>query len=87
MTKREQLEKAVVDTSADYDAAADVYTAAYDDARAAAYTSTVEYDVALAIAYDARCDADAAHDAWSKAKRELANYLKEQQNNADVKDY
>ena len=70
-TTLEQLEKAVVDTAADYADAADVYTAAYDDARAAAYTSTVEYDVALAIAYDARWDADAAHGAWSKAKREL----------------
>ena len=80
MTKREQLEKAVVDTAADYTDAADVYTAAYDDARAAAYTSTFEYDVALAIAYDVRCAADAAHAAWSKAKRELRNYLKEQDN-------
>ena len=78
--KLERLQKAVVDTAANYTDAADVYTAAYDDARAAAYTSTVEYDFALAIAYYARWDADAAHAAWSKAKQELEDYLKEQDN-------
>tara|TARA_B110000091_G_scaffold82135_1_gene90432 strand:- start:415 stop:777 length:363 start_codon:yes stop_codon:yes gene_type:complete len=85
--KLEQLAKNVADTDAAYADAADVYTAAFDEAGAtavglvaAAYTGTTDYDVAYAIAYDARCAADAAYDAWSRARKELSNYLKEQDN-------
>ena len=54
MSKREQLEKNVVDTKA-----------AYADAWAAADDAWDDIEIA-------------AFDAWVKAKRELASYLKEQ---------
>ena len=71
MSKREQLEKNVVDT-----AAAD---AAYD----ADWDSRTAYDDTALTAYDAAYDAfavadaawDAAYDAWDKARDELAEYL------------
>ena len=63
MTKLEQLEKKVVDTK-------DAYEAAFDAANAAWGADA---------AWDAAEDAeDAAADAWVKAKLELAEYLKEQ---------
>ena len=63
LTKREQLEKNVVDTKAAFDVAVDATDDAWgDDA-----------------AWDAAEDAEAAAwDAWVKAKQELAEYLKEQ---------
>ena len=65
MSKREQLEKAVVDTKAAYDVAYAAHDAAWG----------------ASDAWDADADAEfAAHDAWVKAKRELNNYLKEQDN-------
>ena len=54
MTKREQLEKSVVDTEA-----------AFDDDKAA-------FDYSVYAIYKA-----ATYVAWSKAKRELEDYLKE----------
>ena len=60
MTKREQLEKNVVDTKA-------AFAAAWDDAWDAADD-----------AWDAAVD---AYEPWFKAKLELSNYLKEQQDN------
>ena len=70
MSKREQLEKNVVDTKAAYDA----YDAAYDAAYAAYAASYADY-----AAYDAATYA--AYAAWVKAKLELKEYLKEQQDN------
>ena len=68
LTKLERLEKAVVDTEAAYGVAYAASDAAYDVAYAA-----------YAAAWD---DAwDAAYDAWVKAKLDLSNYLKEQQDN------
>ena len=64
LTKLETLQKNVVDTKAAYDAAFDV---AYDSADAA-YDAA--FDVAVAAAYA----------ALVKAKRELNEYLKEQDN-------
>ena len=78
MAKREQLERAVVDALAAYEDAADFYAAAFDDARAAVYTSTTDYDVAYAIAHDAHCAADTAYIAWSRARKELKEYPKGQ---------
>ena len=78
MTKLERLERAVVDALADYADAAAFLSAAFDDARAAAYTGTTDYDVAYTIAYDAHCAADDACDAYIRAKKELSNYKKEQ---------
>ena len=76
MTKLEQLEKNVVDTEAAYTAAnadADVLNAAvpYD----ADYDSTAAYVADLAAD-----NAGRAYDAWVKARLELNNYLKEQDN-------
>ena len=51
MSKLERLEKAVVDTAVDYEAAYKAWEDAWD-----------------------------TYAAWVKAKRELANYLKEQDN-------
>ena len=76
MTKLEQLEKNVVDTEAAYTAAnanADVLNAAvpYD----------ADYDSAAAYVADLAADnAGRAYDAWVKARLELNNYLKEQDN-------
>ena len=65
MNKKEQLEKAVVDTEAAFGAAVDATDAAWG----------------AADAWDAAEDAEAtAWDAWVKAKRELVNYLKEKDN-------
>ena len=50
----------------------------------AAVDAKAAFDVAYA--YDAAAWG-AAYDAWYKAKDELAEYLKEQQKNADVKDH
>ena len=73
LTKLETLQKAVVDTGADYaarDANADVLNAAvpYD----ADYDSTAAYVADLAAD-----NAGRAYDAWVKARLELNNYLKE----------
>ena len=65
LTKLEQLEKDVLDTKA-----------AFDDEKAAYdYSFNEAFDTAYAI-YN-----DATYTAWSKAKRDLSNYLKEQDNN------
>ena len=64
LTKLEQLQKAVVDTEAAYNAAA--------NAASDAVWGTAD-------AWDDACDAeDAAYAALVKARRELAKYLKEQ---------
>ena len=65
LTKLETLEKAVVDTKAAYDVAYDAYEAFF-----------AAYGDAVADAYE-----DAAYAALVKAKRALARYLKEQQDN------
>ena len=68
MSKRVQLEKNIVDTAADYrryKADADLWNAAGAD----------DDFIESAAAYDA---VFAAYDAWTKAKLELARYLKEQ---------
>ena len=74
MTELERLEKKVVDTEAAFD----------DDKAAFDYSfNKAAWDAA---AEDAAADAiyvickAAAWDAWSKAKRELTDYLKEQDN-------
>tara|TARA_B110000503_G_scaffold133428_1_gene210894 strand:- start:2312 stop:2731 length:420 start_codon:yes stop_codon:yes gene_type:complete len=79
--KLEQLEKRVADTKAACNAADAAYDAAY-------YAYGAAYDAWDAYAADAAYDAfsvadaawDAAYDAWDKAKDELAEYLKEQDN-------
>jgi len=79
MNKKEQLEKAVVDTKAACDAA----DAALDDAFASAVADATDAVVDPAWeAVFAVVDAawDAAFDAWDKARDELAEYLKEQDN-------
>ena len=63
MSKKEQLQKDVVDTKASLDTA-------YDAA-----------DVATDAAWYAGDLAFRAHASWSKAKLELEDYLKEQQDN------
>tara|TARA_B110000902_G_scaffold32753_1_gene34999 strand:+ start:617 stop:832 length:216 start_codon:yes stop_codon:yes gene_type:complete len=68
MSKRVQLEKNIVDTAADYrryKADADLWNAVGAD----------DDFIESAAAYDA---VFAAYDAWTKAKLELARYLKEQ---------
>tara|TARA_R110000787_G_scaffold173538_1_gene286154 strand:- start:41 stop:286 length:246 start_codon:yes stop_codon:yes gene_type:complete len=80
MNKREQLERAVVDALAAYEDAADFYASTLEDVRAAVYTSTTDYDVAYAIAYDAHCAADTAYITWSRARKELKEYPKGQDN-------
>ena len=74
LTKLEQLEKAVVDTAADYaarDATADMLNAAVP------YADGIES--AAAYAADLAADnAGRAYDAWVKARLDLNNYLKEQ---------
>ena len=77
MSKRVQLEKNIVDTAADYrryKADADLWNAAGADDDF--IESAAAYD-----AYDAYDAVFAAYDAWTKAKLELARYLKEQQYN------
>ena len=71
----ERLAKAVVDTNAIAEAAySDAYNVAYSDY----YASYGDSNYAEAHA-DAHADAQSgiAHDALIKAKRKLANYLKE----------
>mgnify|MGYP003657745870 CR=1 FL=1 len=76
MTKLERLEKNVVDTAADY--AASVADA---DVLNAAVPYDADYDSAAAYVADLAADnAGRAYDAWVKAKLELSNYLKEQDN-------
>ena len=71
MTKLEQLEKAVVDTAADY--AARVATADMLNA-AVPYADGIESDAAYAA--DLAADnAGRAYDEWVKARLELNNYL------------
>ena len=76
MTKLERLEQAVVDTAADYDArvaTADMLNAAVP------YADGIES--AAAYAADLAADnAGRAYDEWVKARLELNNYLKEQDN-------
>ena len=73
LTKLETLEKAVVDTAADY--AARVATADMLNA-AVPYADGIESDAA----YAAHCAADTAYVALSRARKELKDYLKEQDN-------
>ena len=73
MTKRERLEKAVVDTAADY--AARVATADMLNV-AVPYADGIESDAAYAA--DLAADnAGRAYAVWVKARLELNNYLKE----------
>ena len=74
LTKLEQLEKAVVDTAADYaarDATADMLNVAVP------YADGIESDAAY-VADLAADNAGRAYDAWVKARLDLNNYLKEQ---------
>ena len=72
--KLEQLEKRVADTHADFYAAA---AAAYAATTYAATTCAATAAWGAADSWDAE---DAAFDAWVKAKLELNNHLKEQDN-------
>ena len=65
LTELEQLERAVLDTKAAFDVAVDANDAAWGTADAWDYAADAE---------------DVAWDAWVKAKQELRNYLKEQDN-------
>ena len=85
MNKREQLEKAVVDTKAawDDDKSAFDYSFNKDDWDAATYAAAfAAYDTVFAADGDtvakATYAAYAAEAAWDKAKLELEDYLKEQ---------
>ena len=75
LTKLEQLEKNVVDTEAAFDDDKTAFDYSFNKAAedAAADAAYVVYKAATYV-------------AWVKAKRELANYLKEQ-DDADVKDH
>ena len=81
MNKLERLQKDVADAEAAY-VASDAYVAdaeaAYvaSDAYAAAYAHAAYAHAAYAAVY-----AHAAYVAWSKEKRELNEYLEEQQDN------
>ena len=76
LTKLETLQKAVVDTAADYRC----YKAAADLWNAAAVADGIESDAAY-VADLAADNAGRAHAVWVKARLELSNYLKEQQDN------
>tara|TARA_B110000091_G_scaffold148373_1_gene158054 strand:+ start:170 stop:610 length:441 start_codon:yes stop_codon:yes gene_type:complete len=92
LTKLETLQKNVADTKAAWcdDKAAFDYSfnkAAWDATTyAAVYAAIDDYIAYAEDAEDAAADAAyaiytaATYDAWSKAKRELNNYLKEQDN-------
>mgnify|MGYP003668053924 CR=1 FL=1 len=74
--KLEQSQKAVVDTKAAYGAP---YTTSYDTGIALVqFAATLDADCIDSL-FDA---AYAAEAAWVKAKLELEDYLKEQQDNA-----
>tara|TARA_R110002096_G_scaffold664_6_gene3941 strand:+ start:37 stop:285 length:249 start_codon:yes stop_codon:yes gene_type:complete len=79
MPELERLQKRVVDTEAAFDA---VIAAAYAAANAAdaVWDAADAWDAAAYAAADAAyaIDKAAAYAAWSKAKRELEDYLKEQ---------
>ena len=76
LTELERLEKDVVDTEATYvwhNDAADLWNAAVAD------DDGIESDAAY-VADLAADKAAITHDAWVKAKLELSDYLKEQDN-------
>ena len=71
MTKREQLEKSVVDTEAAFDDDKAAFDYSFNKAAWDAAAEDAAADAVYAI-YKA-----ATYVAWSKAKRELEDYLKE----------
>ena len=74
MSKLEELEQKVVDTKAASEAA---------DKVADSY-SYADYDYAYALTYAAIDHADAANANYVRAKKKLATYLKEKDNNLDT---